>query len=103
MDRQDNILVRDASENNLKHIDVTIPKGKLVVFAGVSGSGKSSLARYAFVEQHPEAIVIDQKPIGTSIRSTPVTYTGVMDEIRKIFAAGNPCRVIRKLKKYSHD
>ena len=40
----DNIEIIGASENNLKHIDVTIPKGKLVVFAGVSGSGKSSLA-----------------------------------------------------------
>ena len=40
----DNIMILGASENNLKHIDVTIPKGKLVVFAGVSGSGKSSLA-----------------------------------------------------------
>lgn len=42
--RNDNIEIIGASENNLKHINVTIPKGKLVVFAGVSGSGKSSLA-----------------------------------------------------------
>ena len=41
---QDNIKIIGASENNLKHIDVIIPKGKLVVFAGVSGSGKRSLA-----------------------------------------------------------
>ena len=40
----DSIEIIGASENNLKHIDVTIPKGELVVFAGVSGSGKSSLA-----------------------------------------------------------
>ncbi len=40
----DNIEIIGAAENNLKHIDVTIPKGELVVFAGVSGSGKSSLA-----------------------------------------------------------
>lgn len=81
--------VRDAHCHNLKHVDVDIPKGVLTAITGVAGSGKSSLARYAFVEQHPEAIVIDQKPIGTSIRSTPATYTGVMDEIRKIFAAAN--------------
>ena len=56
---------------------------------GVAGSGKSSLMRYAFPEAYPEAIVIDQKPIGTSIRSTPATYTGVMDEIRKVFAKEN--------------
>lgn len=41
---KDDIKIIDAYENNLKHINVTIPKGKLVVFAGVSGSGKSSLA-----------------------------------------------------------
>ena len=41
---EDMIRVFDAHENNLKHVDVTIPKGQLVVFAGVSGSGKSSLA-----------------------------------------------------------
>ena len=41
---RDDIEIIGASENNLKHINVTIPKGKLVVFAGVSGSGKSSLA-----------------------------------------------------------
>ena len=40
----DNIRILGTSENNLKHIDVTIPKGKLVVFAGVFGSGKSFLA-----------------------------------------------------------
>lgn len=42
--RNDNIEIIGASENNLKHVDVSIPKGQLVVFAGVSGSGKSSLA-----------------------------------------------------------
>ena len=40
----DDIRIADAYENNLKHVSLTIPKGKLVVFAGVSGSGKSSLA-----------------------------------------------------------
>ena len=44
MQRNDNIEIIVAAENNLKHINVTIPKGHLVVFAGVSGSGKSSLA-----------------------------------------------------------
>ena len=42
--KNDSIEIVGASENNLKHINITIPKGKLVVFAGVSGSGKSSLA-----------------------------------------------------------
>ena len=41
---QDHILIKGARENNLKNIDVTIPRGKLVVLTGLSGSGKSSLA-----------------------------------------------------------
>lgn len=81
--------ITDAHCHNLKHVNVTIPKGILTAVTGVAGSGKSSLMRYAFPEQFPDAIVIDQKPIGTSIRSTPATYTGVMDEIRKIFAKAN--------------
>ena len=81
--------IRDAHCHNLKHVTVTIPKGILTAVTGVAGSGKSSLMRYAFPEAYPDAIVIDQKPIGTSIRSTPATYTGVMDEIRKVFAKEN--------------
>jgi len=81
--------IRDAHCHNLKHVNVMIPKRILTAVTGVAGSGKSSLMRYAFPEVYPEAIVIDQKPIGTSIRSTPATYTGVMDEIRKVFAKEN--------------
>ena len=81
--------VRDARCHNLKHIDVTIPKGILTAVTGVAGSGKSSLMRYEFPARYPDAIVVDQKPIGTSIRSTPATYTGIMDEIRKVFAKEN--------------
>ena len=85
----DGYEIRDAHCHNLKHVDVTIPKGILTAVTGVAGSGKSSLMRYAFPEAYPDAVVIDQKPIGTSIRSTPATYTGVMDEIRKVFAKEN--------------
>ena len=81
--------IKDAHCHNLKHVDVMIPKGILTAVTGVAGSGKSSLMRYAFPEAYPDAIIIDQKPIGTSIRSTPATYTGVMDEIRKVFAKAN--------------
>ena len=81
--------IHDACHHNLKHVNVTIPKGILTAVTGVAGSGKSSLMRYAFPEAYPDAIVIDQKPIGTSLRSTPATYTGVMDEIRKVFARAN--------------
>ena len=81
--------LKDAHCHNLRHINVTIPKGILTAITGVAGSGKSSLACNEFVEHYHEAIVIDQKPIGTSIRSTPATYTGVMNEIRKLFAKVN--------------
>ena len=86
---KDGYEIKDAHCHNLKHVNVTIPKGILTAVAGVAGSGKSSLMRYEFPQRYPDAIVIDQKPIGTSIRSTPATYTGVMDEIRKEFAKEN--------------
>ena len=80
--------LKDLHSHNLKHIDVSIPKGVLTAICGVAGSGKSSIMR-EFVKAYPETIWIDQKPIGTSIRSTPATYTGVMDEIRKVFGKEN--------------
>lgn len=81
--------IEHASLHNLKDVSVTVPKGILTAVTGVAGSGKSSLIRGEFVARHPEAVVIDQKPIGVSSRSTPATYTGVMDEIRKLFAKEN--------------
>jgi len=98
-----------ASANNLKHIDVSIPLGKLVCITGVSGSGKSTLMsdilynalaaklmgartqageheRIEGVEHLDKIINIDQSPIGRTPRSNPGTYTGLFDEIRKLFA-----------------
>ena len=78
--------IHDAHHNNLKHLNLTLPKGILIAITGVAGSGKSSLACFEIPKQCPNAVIIDQKPIGTSVRSTPATYTGVMDEIRNVFA-----------------
>jgi excinuclease ABC subunit A len=98
-----------AGANNLKHIDVKIPLGKLVCITGVSGSGKSTLMsdilynalaarlmgahtmageheRIEGVEHLDKIINIDQSPIGRTPRSNPGTYTSLFDEIRKLFA-----------------
>ena len=98
-----------ASANNLKNIDVTIPLGELVCITGVSGSGKSTLMsdilygalaaklmgartmageheRIEGVEHLDKIINIDQSPIGRTPRSNPGTYTGLFDEIRKLYA-----------------
>lgn len=81
--------IEHARLHNLKDVSAVIPKGVLTAVTGVAGSGKSSLICQEFVARYPGAIVVDQKPVGTSSRSTPATYTGVMDEIRKLFAAEN--------------
>jgi excinuclease ABC subunit A len=98
-----------ASANNLKSIDVTIPLGELVCITGVSGSGKSTLMsdilygalaaklmgartssgeheRIEGIEHLDKIINIDQSPIGRTPRSNPGTYTGLFDEIRKLYA-----------------
>jgi len=78
-----------ATVNNLKDVSVDIPTGVLTVITGVAGSGKSSLINEAFLRQHREAVVIDQSSLSTSSRSNPATYTGIMDDVRKAFAAAN--------------
>jgi excinuclease ABC subunit A len=98
-----------ASANNLKDVTVTVPLGRLVCITGVSGSGKSTLmvdvlyralarelhgahtqpGEYSRIEgiEHIDKIInIDQSPIGRTPRSNPGTYTGMWDEIRKLFA-----------------
>jgi len=98
-----------AAANNLKKIDVSIPLGKLICITGVSGSGKSTLMsdilynelaarlmgartsggeheRIEGVEHLDKIINIDQSPIGRTPRSNPGTYTGLFDEIRKLYA-----------------
>jgi excinuclease UvrABC ATPase subunit len=78
-----------ATVNNLQDVSVDIPTGVLTVITGVAGSGKSSLITEAFLSQHPEAVVIEQASLSTSSRSNPATYTGIMDDVRKAFAAAN--------------
>jgi len=103
------LRIINASANNLKGIDVSIPLGKLVCITGVSGSGKSTLMsdilynalasklmgartmsgdheRIEGIEHLDKIINIDQSPIGRTPRSNPGTYTGLFDEIRKLYA-----------------
>lgn len=117
-DRQ--LVIRGARENNLKNIDVTIPLGVITVVSGVSGSGKSTLVNDILakelsarlhrsqevpgthdsidgVKQLDKAIVIDQSAIGRTPRSNPATYTGVFTAIRELFA-GTPEANIRGYK-----
>ena len=83
------ISVRNVRANNLKNLSVSFPRGVFTVVTGVAGSGKSSLVHHGLVPQHPEAIVIDQSPVGATSRSNPATYTGIMDSVRKAFARAN--------------
>jgi excinuclease UvrABC ATPase subunit len=81
--------IRNARANNLQDVSVDVPTGVLVAITGVAGSGKSSLIDEVFLRQHPDAVVMDQSAVGTSTRSNPATYTGVMDDMRKAFASAN--------------
>ncbi len=81
--------LRNAKVNNLQTVSVDIPTAVLTVVTGVAGSGKSSLIHEVFLRQHTDAIVIDQSAVGVNSRSNPATYTGIMDDIRKAFAAAN--------------
>lgn len=92
--------VRAARVHNLKGFDVEIPQQVLVCVTGVAGSGKSTLVHEVFARERAEMgavdgerasggtpVVIDQKPIGRSSRSNPLTYLGIFDQVRKAFAA----------------
>ena len=78
-----------SSLHNLKDVGLRIPKGVFTVVTGVAGSGKSTLVNGVFAKTYPEAIIIDQSPVSANLRSNPATFTGIMDEIRKLFATEN--------------
>lgn len=86
---KDFLLVEHAALNNLKNITVKIPLGVMTVVTGVAGSGKSSLICKELPKRYPRITCINASPVGRTPRSTPATYTGVMDEIRKLFAKAN--------------
>ena len=82
--------VRDACLHNLKHVDADIPLGIMTVVTGVAGSGKSTLISQVFAKQYEDDIVmIEQGPITATNRSTPASYLGFFDEIRKLLAREN--------------
>ncbi len=78
--------LNNLSLHNLKNINIKLPKGLFTVIAGVAGSGKSSLMQAFHNQSGEEVTLISQKNIGVSLRSTPATYLGVADDIRKMFA-----------------
>lgn len=82
--------IRNASLHNLKNISVDIPLHVLTAVTGVAGSGKSSLIRDVFAKQYADRVVlIDQSPVTATGRSTPATFLGIFDEIRKRIAKEN--------------
>ena len=80
--------IRNATENNLRNVDVDIPLGVLCVITGVAGSGKSSLI-HGSMPTEAGVIVVDQAGIKGSRRSNPATYSGLLDPIRAAFAKAN--------------
>ena len=82
--------IRGANIHNLKDVNVEIPLQVLTVVTGVAGSGKSSLIRDVFAKRYADrAVLVDQSPITATNRSTPVSFLGIFDEIRKLIAKEN--------------
>jgi excinuclease UvrABC ATPase subunit len=80
--------IRGASQHNLRDVDVDVPRGVLTVVTGVAGSGKSSLI-HGNLPAFDDVVVVDQTAIKGSRRSSPATYTGILDAVRAAFAKAN--------------
>jgi excinuclease UvrABC ATPase subunit len=83
------IPIRHARLHNLRDVSVDVPTGVMVAVTGVAGSGKSSLIHGSMRRTDPSVTVVDQSAIRGSRRSNPATYTGILEPIRKAFAAAN--------------
>ncbi|BDF34198.1 ABC transporter ATP-binding protein [Lachnospiraceae bacterium] len=85
--RAGSLPVRGACLHNLRNVDVDIPLGIMTVVTGVAGSGKSTLISKVFARQYESGVVmVDQGPITATNRSTPASFLGFFDEIRKLLA-----------------
>ncbi|KQR21592.1 ATP-binding cassette domain-containing protein [Microbacterium sp. Leaf151] len=80
--------IRCASQHNLRDVDVDVPRGVLTVVTGVAGSGKSSLI-HGNLPAFDDVVVVDQTAIKGSRRSSPATYTGILDAVRTAFGKAN--------------
>lgn len=84
------LTVRNANIHNLKNVSADIPLNVLTAVTGVAGSGKSSLIRDIFAKQYEERVIlVDQSPVTATGRSTPATFLGFFDDIRKLLAKEN--------------